>query len=79
MSSSVAELFEQASELPEADRATLAALLIESLEPERVAGIEAAWAAEVKRRVAELDAGAVTTLPWSAVRAGLQRRLRERS
>ena len=79
MSSSVAELFQQASELSEADRATLAALLIESLEPEQDADIEVAWAAEVARRVAELDAGAVTTVPWSAVREELQRRLRERS
>lgn len=79
MSSSVAELFEQASELSEADRATLAVLLIESLEPEPTADTEAAWAVEIKRRVAELDAGAVTTVPWSAVREELQRRLRERS
>jgi putative addiction module component (TIGR02574 family) len=79
MSSNVAELFQRASELSEADRATLAALLIESLEPEQTADIEAAWAVEIKRRVAELDAGAVTTVPWSAVREELQRRLRERS
>ena len=79
MSSNVAELFQQASELSEADRATLAALLIESLEPEQTADVEAAWAAEIKRRVAELDAGAVTTVPWRAVREELQRRLRERS
>ena len=79
MSLSVAELFQQASELSEADRATLAALLIESLEPEQDADTEAAWAAEIKRRVAELDAGTVTTVPWSAVRDELQRRLRDRS
>lgn len=79
MSSNVAELFQQASELSEADRATLAALLIESLEPEQSVDIEAAWAVEIKRRVAELDAGAVRTVPWSAVREELQRRLRERS
>jgi putative addiction module component (TIGR02574 family) len=79
MSSNLAELLEQASELSEADRATLAALLIESLEPEQTADIEATWAVEIKRRVAELDAGTVTTVPWSAVREELQRRLRERS
>jgi putative addiction module component (TIGR02574 family) len=79
MNSNVAELFQQASELSEADRATLAALLIESLEPEQTVDMEAAWAAEIKRRVAELDAGVVTTVPWSAVRDELQRRLRERS
>lgn len=79
MSSSVAELFQRASELSDTDRATLAALLIESLEPEQDTDVEAAWAVEIKRRVAEFDSGAVTPVPWNAVREELQRRLRERS
>ena len=32
---------------------------------------EAAWAAEVNRRVAELDSGAVKTIPWAEVRRRL--------
>ena len=79
MSSNVADLFQQASELSDTDRATLAALLIESLEPDHSADIEASWAAEVTRRMSELDAGTVTTVPWSTVREELQRRLRARA
>jgi len=35
---------------------------------------EDAWATEVNRRVAELDSGAVQTIPW----AGLRRRFAAR-
>ena len=32
---------------------------------------EAAWATEVNRRLAELDSGAVKTIPWAEVRRRL--------
>ena len=69
------EIFREAAELPERDRATLAGLLIESLEPEPDAEVEAAWAQEIQRRVAELDAGTVKTIPWEGVRKELFSRL----
>lgn len=72
-----AELFKQAVNLPEKERATLAGLLIESLESERDVGVDEAWREEIARRVAELDSGAVTTVPWETVRAKLLRRLNE--
>jgi len=72
------ELFREASELPERDRATLAGLLIESLEAEPEPDVEAAWSEEIKRRVAELDAGNVETIPWEEVRQRLLDRLNER-
>lgn len=75
MSSAVTELFKQAADLSEVDRATLAGLLIESLEGEIDPDVEQAWAAEIERRVAELDSGAVKTVPWETVRADLLRRL----
>jgi putative addiction module component (TIGR02574 family) len=71
----VAELFKRASELSDEERATLAGLLIESLETEMDSNVEQAWAAEVERRLAELDSGAVRTIPWEAVRAKLHERL----
>ena len=37
----------------------------------------AAWATEIDRRVAELDAGTVKTVPWETVKAKLLSRLRE--
>ena len=72
------DIFRDASDLPERDRATLAGLLIESLEGEPDPGVEAAWAAEIERRVAELDSGAVKTIPWEEVRQRLLDRLNDR-
>jgi putative addiction module component (TIGR02574 family) len=36
------------------------------------------WAAELDRRVRELDEGKVETIPWSVVKARLEERLRSR-
>jgi len=44
---------------------------VESLEIELGEDAEAAWAIEVNRRVAELDSGAVKTIPWAEVRRRL--------
>ena len=74
MSTHVTELFEQASVLSEKERATLAGLLIESLESEVDPDVEEAWRVEIERRVAELDAGTAKTVPWEVVRAKLLRR-----
>ena len=72
------DIFRDASDLPERDRATLAGLLIESLDGEPDPGVEAAWAAEIERRVAELDSSAVKTIPWEEVRQRLLDRLNDR-
>ena len=57
------------------ERAELTGLLIESLEPESESGVEEAWIAEVERRVAELDSGAVKTIPWDELRSKLYAKL----
>ena len=72
------EIFRDAADLSEHDRATLAGLLIESLESEADPDIAAAWAAEIERRVADLEAGTVTTIPWEEVRQRLLDRLNAR-
>jgi putative addiction module component (TIGR02574 family) len=72
------EIFREAADLPEHDRATLAGLLIDSLEGEPDLGVEAAWTAEIERRLAEVDAGTVTTVPWEEVRQRLLDRLNAR-
>lgn len=64
-------LFREAAQLPERDRATLAGLLIETLEPGPELDVEAAWNEEISRRVAELDAGTVETIPWESIREEL--------
>ena len=71
MTASVVQLFDQACEMPEADRATLAGLLLESIETPPEPGVEAAWAKEIERRVKELDEGSVTAVPWEEVKARL--------
>ena len=72
------ELFREASELSDRERAELAALLLESLEGEPDADVEAAWAEEIARRVRQLDAGEVQTIPWGQVRAELYARLNDK-
>jgi putative addiction module component (TIGR02574 family) len=74
MSTPIGELFRQASELDEHDRATLAGLLLESLEHEVDDEVESAWQEEIERRLAELDADRVKLVPWDEVKAKLMRR-----
>ena len=78
MSRTFTDLWKEASELSDEDRAALAGLLIESLEGEPDPDVEAAWAAEIEKRVAELDAGAVQSIPWEQVRQRLLDRMNER-
>jgi putative addiction module component (TIGR02574 family) len=74
MSIPVGELFRQASELDERDRATLAGLLLESLEHEVDEDVESAWQEEIARRLTELDADRVQLIPWDEIKAKLMRR-----
>jgi putative addiction module component (TIGR02574 family) len=68
--SAVGKILQQASTLSSEERATLATLLLESIEHEGAEEVTEAWSAEITRRLAELDAGA-ETIPWEAVRARL--------
>lgn len=56
--------------LPAEARAAVAAELIQSLdEPDQaVEDVEAAWAEEIRQRVADVDAGIVTPIPWPEAR-----------
>ena len=71
MGRSLQDLYREAAELSERDRAELAGMLIESLEEPPDEGVEAAWAEEIERRVREIDNGTVKTIPWEQVRAEL--------
>ena len=57
MASSATDILKQALELKEEERAELASLLIESLDEPAEGGVEAAWAVEIERRMADLDSG----------------------
>jgi putative addiction module component (TIGR02574 family) len=64
-------VLQDALRLSEEERAGIAARLIESLDvgPEgETAEVEAAWAAEIERRCAALDAGTTSTTSWDELR-----------
>jgi putative addiction module component (TIGR02574 family) len=63
MKRDAAEVLKAALALPTETRAALAESLLESLDTEVDEDAEAAWAAEVNRRITELDSGAVKTIP----------------
>lgn len=69
MSANVVSLFKQAAELDEGDRATLAGLLLESLDQEMSPGVEAAWVEEIERRIKQLDSGEVKMVSWGEMKA----------
>jgi len=79
MTESLHTLFSKASALDQADRAALAGLLIDSLDPVRDEAVEAAWAAEVERRVRELDQGQVAAVSWDTLRDRLDARAETRA
>lgn len=72
MTAQIDSLYEQASHLPIDQRTALAGLIVDSLDGEIAPDIEAAWRAEVSKRVAALDAGEVHVVPWSDVRQKLR-------
>lgn len=74
MKREVAALLKDALTLPTEARAALAASLLESLDTEVNKVAEAMWASEINRRVAELDSGALKTIPWAEVRRRLAAR-----
>lgn len=70
-----ATLLEQALRLPEHERAKIAARLLESLDAETQSDVDAAWAAEIERRCAAVDAGTLATSDWKDVRARIEREI----
>jgi putative addiction module component (TIGR02574 family) len=72
MARDLKDVFREAFDLPESERATLAGLLIESLEPPPDPDVEELWAEVAERRWREIESGAVATIPWEEVRAKLR-------
>lgn len=71
MSISRNKLFEDALHLEDGERAELVSLLIESLDIEIEEGVEAAWLAEIERRMETIDLGEVEMVSWEKVRERL--------
>lgn len=74
MNTAAKEVLEKALQLDVQERSEIAAALLDSLEvdPEE----DAALAATLERRAAELASGAVQGIPWEEVRARLRRETR---
>lgn len=68
-----AVLLDEVLSLPEHDRAEIAARLLESLDPETQRDVDEAWAAEIERRCAAVDAGTLGTSDWKDVCARIER------
>ncbi|HXA17878.1 MAG TPA: addiction module protein [Thermoanaerobaculia bacterium] len=66
-------LLSQVLELPEKDRAELAARLLESLDPGSDPVIDDDWAEEIERRCAASDAGTNVSSDWNDVRQRIER------
>lgn len=74
MNADIARLIEEALKLPAEARGALANRLLESLhQNEADPDAEAAWDAEIARRLQELDSGVVKTVPWSEARQQILR------
>jgi len=69
MAATPKQLYDHAMSLNDEERAELIGMLLESLDIGDEDGVEAAWVQEIERRVAELDSGAVESVPWTQVRA----------
>jgi len=61
-------ILQAALALPEAERELLVECLLESLDPPGEVMTDEEFAAELDRRVAELDADPSKAIPWSEVR-----------
>ena len=73
MSNILAELKQKAAQLPEAERAELALVLIESLDGPADADVEEAWRVEIEHRVAQVERGEVELIPGDEVFERLRR------
>jgi putative addiction module component (TIGR02574 family) len=73
MSLTLTEIYMAAMDLPAEQRGRLVTLLVDSLPEAPSEEIEAAWAAEIERRVTDLDAGRAKLVSWEEVREEMHR------
>ena len=75
MDTQAQQILQSALSLPPDDRVEIAESLILSLDEERAAEIEEAWAAEIKRRLDSIDKGDVKLVPWEEALRPMRERL----
>ena len=76
MSPNAQRLLDEARQLPPDEREWLAECLLIGDEGISAAEVESAWDAEIKRRVDEIDSGAVEMIPGEEVLARMDARLK---
>lgn len=75
MSTEGQQFLQAALALPESERAEIAATLIRSLDSESGDDIDAAWAAEIEKRIRSIDDGSAKLIPWDDVMQEVDGRL----
>jgi putative addiction module component (TIGR02574 family) len=68
-------LLAEVLDLPERDRAEVAARILESLEDIHDVGVDEAWARELERRAAAVDSGQVVASDWNVLRQRIEREI----
>ncbi len=71
MNARVEHLLDEVLALPADERSVVAVALLDSLENADSDAVSEAWRVEIKRRRAELRAGAVRAVPWTEVKPRL--------
>ena len=75
MDTQAEQILQSALSLHPDDRVEIAESLIQSLDENRAAEIEAAWAEEIKRRLESIDKGQVQLIPADEVMREMRARL----
>jgi putative addiction module component (TIGR02574 family) len=78
MSPNAQRLLDEARQLPPDEREWLAEFLLIKDEKVSSADVESAWGGEIKRRLDEIDSGAVKMIPGDEVLARMDARLKAR-
>jgi putative addiction module component (TIGR02574 family) len=74
MERDAAEVLRDALALPLEARSVLVDSLIGSLDREIDSDVEESWRQEIRRRIQQVDSGAVDLIPWEEARRTLQAR-----
>jgi putative addiction module component (TIGR02574 family) len=77
MNTQAKQILQSALALDPDDRVEIAETLLLSLDDDRAAEIEAAWAAEIKRRIESIDRGEAQMGPWEQVLQEMRERIND--
>jgi putative addiction module component (TIGR02574 family) len=73
MTQTVQQLLQSALSLPDEEQLQLLAAFLAAVDERGLRPFDDRWLAEIQRRSAEFDAGAVKPIPWSEVKEQIRR------